>query len=424
MNVGPQITKYGTATANATAGATPLQLVLYKADLSGFASSSDWTPAAGDVKVSLAGGALANIATLPTYDDNTGCWTFVLSAAETQVRFLHIYVIDAAIARMVIEVRTEGHASAYYPPAYSAGSAGAILTAGTGTGQVNPTGGSVTVYGTVSLGSDVRIFGTITGTSPGSLVWAQSTPYGVGDVVSDPSDPDRVQRWQCAVAHTSSTVGEWDSGTTYPANSIVTYGGSVYVASVENTSYVPDSNPDKWLLSSSIFAAEIGVRTSEWVQVSNIGTLIPLQSGGDYVGRPVVISAGTGVGQATRITAMSGWTATVHPPLDTAVMPDSVYEILPIVIPELSALGRAVAVASAADQSIADATAAQASIAQMASRLDAAVSTRATAATAAAAILVTPAQKIVTNAQGQVETSNPTTIETTNIDVQSTEIRS
>jgi hypothetical protein len=59
---------------------------------------TDWTPAAGDVKISKDGGAFANIATLPSTVTLSGsaAWSWTLSAAETEATEVVIQVIDSA----------------------------------------------------------------------------------------------------------------------------------------------------------------------------------------------------------------------------------------------------------------------------------------------------------------------------------------
>lgn len=60
--------------------------------------SFDWTPVAGDVKISKDGGAFANIATLPGNVTLAGsaAWTWTLSAAETEATEIVIQVVDTA----------------------------------------------------------------------------------------------------------------------------------------------------------------------------------------------------------------------------------------------------------------------------------------------------------------------------------------
>lgn len=60
--------------------------------------SFDWTPVAGDVKISKDGGAFANIATLPGNVTLAGsaAWTWTLSATETEATEIVIQVVDTA----------------------------------------------------------------------------------------------------------------------------------------------------------------------------------------------------------------------------------------------------------------------------------------------------------------------------------------
>lgn len=63
-----------------------------------FSVSADWTPAAGDVKVSKDEGSVTNIATLPTIVAGTGgaLWKFSLSATEMQAKHIDIQIVDSA----------------------------------------------------------------------------------------------------------------------------------------------------------------------------------------------------------------------------------------------------------------------------------------------------------------------------------------
>jgi hypothetical protein len=89
----------------------------------GFAVSADWTPAAADVKVSIDGGAQANIGTVPAFAN--GAWEFVLTAGELTGKRISITGIDAApkvIDDFEIVVETFGNASALYPDDWTASS--------------------------------------------------------------------------------------------------------------------------------------------------------------------------------------------------------------------------------------------------------------------------------------------------------------
>lgn len=63
-----------------------------------FAVSADWTPAAGDVKISKDGGAAANVTNLPTAITmgNTAMWDFSLTATEMQASQIMVSVADSA----------------------------------------------------------------------------------------------------------------------------------------------------------------------------------------------------------------------------------------------------------------------------------------------------------------------------------------
>lgn len=103
--------KYGTATA----AGTHLRVPIVKAGSNDFAGSGDWTPAAGDVKLSKDGGSQANIGTLPSYSN--GAWEFQLALAELQCKQLEIMVVDSAtkaVEDQCILVETFGNASAMY----------------------------------------------------------------------------------------------------------------------------------------------------------------------------------------------------------------------------------------------------------------------------------------------------------------------
>lgn len=90
---------------------------LVKRGVVDFAVGADWTPAAGDVKISKDGGAAANVTNLPTAIamGNTAMWDFSLTAAELQAAQIKITVADAAtkvVEDTLFEIETYGHASA------------------------------------------------------------------------------------------------------------------------------------------------------------------------------------------------------------------------------------------------------------------------------------------------------------------------
>lgn len=115
--MGAFLRKYNAATSSGT----HIGLPMIKAGSSDFAVSADWTPAAGDVKVSIDGGTQANIATLPAYTN--GQWIFQLSGAETTGKSIRVAVVDAAtkaVEDQFFVIETFGHASAMYATDYTA----------------------------------------------------------------------------------------------------------------------------------------------------------------------------------------------------------------------------------------------------------------------------------------------------------------
>ena len=137
----------------ATGTGSDIIIPIVKAGSNDFATSGDWTPAAGDVKVSKDGGAAANIGTLPTFITDIG-WKFVFSNSELTAARLNVNVVDSAtkaIEDQHIAIATFGNASAQFAvnfadavrfglsclPNAVINAAGGMYTRGTGAGQIN-----------------------------------------------------------------------------------------------------------------------------------------------------------------------------------------------------------------------------------------------------------------------------------------------
>lgn len=106
--------KYGTGTGS------DLWIPLVKRAVVDFAVGADWTPAAGDVKITKDGGAAANIATLPMVlaMGNGALWKFVFADAELQAKNVVVTVADSAtkaVEDQAFIIETYGHASAMFP---------------------------------------------------------------------------------------------------------------------------------------------------------------------------------------------------------------------------------------------------------------------------------------------------------------------
>lgn len=167
--------KYNTATV----AATHVSIPIIKAGVTNYAVSADWTPAAGDVRVSKDGGAWANITTLPTAESAAGngssaVWVFQFSATELQCKTLRVMISDAAtkaIEDQYFSIETFGHPSAMYPSDPSADNteaeanfiagAKAMLRGVVGNGtnsttQVSISGGQGTINPTLTVNDQVK----------------------------------------------------------------------------------------------------------------------------------------------------------------------------------------------------------------------------------------------------------------------------
>jgi len=105
------LSKYGVA--------RHIRIPVPKAGSAAHAVSADWTPAAGDVKISKDGGTAANVTNLPTAIamGNSALWDFSLTATEMEAAQVNVTVADSATKAVddtgfVIE--TYGHASAQH----------------------------------------------------------------------------------------------------------------------------------------------------------------------------------------------------------------------------------------------------------------------------------------------------------------------
>jgi hypothetical protein len=105
--------KYGTGTG------ADIYINIPKAGSANHALNADWTPAAGDVKISKDGGAAANIGTLPVAVamGNSAIWKFVFSDAELQAAFISVTISDSATKAVDdtgFSIETYGNASALH----------------------------------------------------------------------------------------------------------------------------------------------------------------------------------------------------------------------------------------------------------------------------------------------------------------------
>lgn len=112
-----ELRKYATALLDGVAGSAAISLSLRAAGAGTFATAATWTPAAGDVQVSLDGGALANVTNLPAYSN--GRWKLTLTAAELTAKVVFILIVDPAVDSESVTIETFGDPAAMWPDNYA-----------------------------------------------------------------------------------------------------------------------------------------------------------------------------------------------------------------------------------------------------------------------------------------------------------------
>jgi hypothetical protein len=154
--------------------ATHIYIPIVKRAVVDFAVSADWTPAAGDVKISKDGGAAANVTNLPTAITmgNTAMWDFSMTATEMQAAKIMVTVADSAtkaVEDQMFIIGTYGNASAEHAvdlddsvragltalPNAAAEAAGGLYTRGSGAGQINQNANGQIDSRTVTMANDV-----------------------------------------------------------------------------------------------------------------------------------------------------------------------------------------------------------------------------------------------------------------------------
>jgi hypothetical protein len=133
--------KYNTAITAGTAQSVKIPMI--KRGVVDQALGADWTPSAGDVKVSKDGGAAANIATLPAAVamGNGAYWEFVFSGAEVSCGTLVVTIADSAtkaVEDQMFIIETFGNASALYQWDMSLANLPANVTQLLGTAWLTP----------------------------------------------------------------------------------------------------------------------------------------------------------------------------------------------------------------------------------------------------------------------------------------------
>src|SRR4051812_19594631 len=97
--------------------ATHVYIPMVKRAVVDHAVSADWTPAAGDVKISKDGGAAANVTNLPVAIamGNSTVWDFSLTSTELSAAKIAVTIADSATKAVednAFNIVTFGNASA------------------------------------------------------------------------------------------------------------------------------------------------------------------------------------------------------------------------------------------------------------------------------------------------------------------------
>lgn len=166
-----------------------------------FALSADWTPAAGDVKISKDGGAAANVTNLPAAITmgNTAMWDFSITATEMQAAQIHVTVADSstkAVEDTMFIVETYGNASAQHAVDLSDSVRAGLTslpnaTAGASSGlHINGSNSGTTTYAAMTITGALTVSDGIAvtrSTSNSSAITATGNGTGSGIVATSGS---------------------------------------------------------------------------------------------------------------------------------------------------------------------------------------------------------------------------------------------
>jgi hypothetical protein len=274
--------RYNVTLASGTAGSDLIRLSIRKTGSDTFATGSDWSPSAGDVKVSKDGGAQANIGTLPSYSN--GSWEFTLTGTELSAKTIRVVISAAAIVPADFTVETFGNASAMYPTDYGDGvrlgmtalpnaaanaTGGVYVIGGTGTtlagtqtfnntgtwtGNLTGSVGSVTgnVGGSVAsvtgaISSVTGSVGSVAGNVGGNVVGSVGSIAAGGIATSSFATGATIPRVTLADTLTTYTGNTPQTGDAYARVAAVLPPGTIYVETTGNDSNAGTS-PDKPVL--------------------------------------------------------------------------------------------------------------------------------------------------------------------------------
>ena len=171
-----------------------------------FAVGADWTPAAGDVRISKDGGASGNVSNLPVAIamNNGAMWDFSLTALEMQAAQVVVMVVDSAAKAVEDQsfiIETYGDPAAQHEfdldtplaanvsaikaktdflPSIAAGAAGGVFIAGTNAPvTITGSGDALTLASTGANGSGLKTTGNGTGHGIDANSGAGATGNGI-----------------------------------------------------------------------------------------------------------------------------------------------------------------------------------------------------------------------------------------------------
>lgn len=186
--MGAFLRKYGVAITAGTAYS--IQIPIPKRASVDYAVSGDWTPAAGDVKISKDGGAAASIATLPAAltMGNTAVWEFVFSQSELQAKKIVVTVADASIKAVEDQsfiIETYGDANAMYAADMSAANLPANVVQFAGTNATAALGIPEVKVASIATAALLSIWEVATSTlTSAGTIGKRIVDYLTGDIFS------------------------------------------------------------------------------------------------------------------------------------------------------------------------------------------------------------------------------------------------
>ena len=173
--------KYGTGTG------ADIYITMIKRAVVDHAVSADWTPSAGDVKISKDGGAAANIGTLPVAVamGNSAIWKFVFTDAELQAAYITVTIADSATKAVednAFAIETYGNASALHAFDLDTATQTVLVSSGTGAGQISLSSGLVTLAGVTHTGAVIPTVSAVTGLTASNLDAAITSRLASADI--------------------------------------------------------------------------------------------------------------------------------------------------------------------------------------------------------------------------------------------------